>query len=52
MAEVLFFSNYVTPYRADVRPRYHVLKYMCNLFLRLVLVSLVVNAAVGVLMLL
>jgi hypothetical protein len=51
MAEVLFFSKYLKPYRAEVQPEWKVLKYACNLLLRLVVLSLLVNAAAGVLML-
>ncbi len=52
MAELHFFSKYIWPYRADVDPEYRVLKYVCNVFLRLVVVSFVMNAVVGILMLL
>jgi hypothetical protein len=51
MAEVLFFSKYLKPYRAEVELEWKVLKYACNLLLRLVVLSLLVNAAAGVLML-
>jgi hypothetical protein len=52
MAELHFFSKYIWPYRADVDSKYKVLKYVCNVFLRLVVVSFVMNAILGVLMLL
>jgi hypothetical protein len=52
MAEVLFFSKYIMPYRTEVKPAFKVLKYVCNLCLRLVVVSFVINAAVGVMILL
>jgi len=52
MEEVLFFSKYVFPYRAEVEPEFKRAKYLCNLFLRLAVVFFIVNALVGVLILL
>jgi hypothetical protein len=51
MAEVLFFSKYVKPYRANVSPEYQYVKYACNLLLRLVVVFFLVNLTVGILIL-
>jgi hypothetical protein len=47
MAEVLFFSKYLKPYRAEVEPEWQVLKYTCNLLLRLVVVSFIINFLLG-----
>jgi hypothetical protein len=52
MEEVLFFSKYILPYRAEVKPEFKRARYLCNLFLRLAVVSFIVNAVVGVLILL
>ena len=52
MAEVLFFSKYLKPYRAEVQPEWKVLKYACNLLLRLVVVSFIINFLLGMLILL
>jgi hypothetical protein len=52
MAEVLFFSKYLKPYRAEVQLEWKVLKYACNLLLRLVVVSFIINFLVGMLILL
>ena len=52
MAEVLFFSKYVKPYRAEVQPEYKLLKFACNFLWRLVVVSFIINFLVGMLILL
>ena len=52
MAEVLFFSKYLKPYRAEVEPEWKFLKYACNLLLRLVVVSFIINFLIGMLILL
>ncbi len=52
MAEVLFFSKYVKPYRAEVGPEYKLLKFACNFLWRLVVVSFIINFLVGMLILL
>ena len=52
MAEVLFFSKYLKTYRAEVEPEWQVLKYTCNLLLRLAIVSFLINFVVGMLILL
>lgn len=51
MAEVLFFSKYVKPYRAEVGPEWNVLKFACNLLLRLVVVSFIINFLLGMMIL-
>jgi hypothetical protein len=51
LAEVLFFSKYLKPYRTEVQPAYKVLKYACNLLLRFVVLSLLINATLGILIL-
>jgi len=52
MAEVLFFSKYLKPYRAEVGPEWKALKFACNLLLRLVVVSFIINFLIGMLILL
>ena len=51
MAEVLFFSKYLKPYRAEVGPEWNVLKFACNLLLRLVVVSFIINFLLGMMIL-
>ena len=51
-AEVLFFSKYVKPYRAEVEPEFKVFKHACNFFWYLVIVSFLINFAIGMLILL
>jgi hypothetical protein len=52
LAEVLFFSKYLKTYRAEVEPQFKAFKYVCNLLLRLVVVSFLINFLVGMLILL
>jgi hypothetical protein len=49
--EALFFAKYLKPYRAEVGPEWKVLKFACNLLLRLVVVSFIINFLLGMMIL-